>query len=65
MNLPRSFSLLTFLLLSGFVALSVAVYSANTEVAETRELMRRQGEEMGYIEAVDDSKLHVRRGFVV
>ena len=57
----RSVSLLTFLLLSGIVALSIAIYSANKEVQETRVKMAQQTEEMGYIEDVDESKLMIRR----
>jgi hypothetical protein len=63
MKSVRSFSLLTFLLFSGVVALSVAIYSANNEVKETRALMKKYSDEMGYITTEDDagSKLHVRR----
>jgi hypothetical protein len=57
----RSFSLLTFILLSGVAALSVAIYSANNEVAETKALMKVQSEEMGYLAIDDPSELQFRR----
>ena len=61
MQRSRSFSLLSFLLLSGVAALSIAIYFANNEVAETRAMMAKQRDEMGYIEVVDKTQLHVRR----
>ena len=61
MKSTRSFSLLTFLLLSGVVALSVAIYSANKEVAQSREMVKTQGEQMGFLVEEDDTKLHFRR----
>ncbi len=61
MKTPRSFSLLTFLLLSGVVALSVAIYSANNEVAETKAKFKEYGEEMGFFDVDDDTKLNIRR----
>lgn len=61
MKTTRSFSLLTFLLLSGVVALSVAIYSANKEVAQSREMVKTQGEQMGFLVEEDDTKLHFRR----
>lgn len=60
-NRKRSFSLLTFLLVSGVAALSVAIYSANKDVAEMKATMERQGKEMGFLDVDDDSMLHVRR----
>lgn len=64
MKTTRSFSLLTFLLISGVAALSVAIYSANNEVAQTREMLKTQSEEMGFIVAggsPDNPMLHLRR----
>ena len=61
----RSFSLLTFLLVSGVVALSVAIYSANNDVAEmkakVKSTMENQGKEMGFLYVPDETMLHVRR----
>ena len=61
MKFPRSFSLLTFLMVATIVAIAFALYQANNEVAETRAKFARYSEEMGFIDVVDKSRLHFRR----
>jgi len=61
MKAPRSFSLLTFLLIATVAAIGAALYRANYEVHQKRLLFEKYSEEMGFMDIEDDSKLHLRR----
>lgn len=63
MKLPRSFSLLTFLMLATIAAIAVALYQANIKVAQTGADFLRYSNEMGFIAVPEEeeSKLHFRR----
>jgi hypothetical protein len=63
MKFPRSFSLLTLLMLFTIAGIVAALYRANHEVARTRADFKRYSEEMGFIDVMDgdESKLHIRR----
>ena len=61
MKLPRSFSLLNFLLIATVAAIGSALYRANYEVHEKRTLFKKYSEEMGFMDIEDDTKLYVRQ----
>ncbi|QEG20917.1 hypothetical protein [Mariniblastus fucicola] len=61
MKTRRSFSLLTFLMLATIAAIAVALYQANNEVADTRQMFKTYSHEMGFMDVDDNSKLHTRR----
>lgn len=61
MKPPRSFSLLTLLLIATMITVGFAAFKANSEVLKTRALYNKYSEEMGFLRIQDDTKLHVRK----
>lgn len=61
MKFPRSFSLLTFLLVATIIAIGFALYQANMELAEKELLFEQQSEQLGFIDAQHDSQLYFRK----
>ena len=61
MKIPRSFSLLTLLLLTSVVALAIVVYSTRTELSQLKTLNEKLSQQTGFIEINDPTQLHIRK----